>query len=669
MKMPKKGLLILCVTFFAFLGLMYLIRPFGTGETVVSDGYSDVLVDHRALVQPLSAPNPVSSVSFQIGTLLQKYEKGTLEVSILDAATKETIETHVFESPRLVDNCTLSIETKLDKGEYLLSFKPENLGIGKGMVLYTTTGTANKCSIEGEEKDYSVFLTVKRFYEKGYLKRLGLGIILAVGAAVAGCLILSNIRLSRKGLIADRKRNRLRIGAALLCLAGALALVASEYMKMINSGSANYMKNSRLFFYSIVVLIAGFEWLVAEDHFQAGWLLIILLGAVWILTDLKYNYIDEKAHTDIIQYILKNNGQFPTVQQNYEAVQGPVYYYVMALLLGWMPMESLYIGGRFLGLIMLILLGRLTKKNISLLREAGIVKVSDRTVHVFMLIFIFNAQILIRMTRVSNDSLMCLLTGIIVFQFTKMMINGYDLKKLFGITILCAITFLTKATSAVIFGLVFLTCAYHKKWIDFLKQVLVYMLIVAPWFISNYMTYGALTGMKEHMEFVLPILNPHMNRPDVWHHILNYFYAYYGVSKWYDFYIFDSFTKSVSIVLLFVSFALSIGILYRSVRSKLNFNYARDEKKEILYLSYTALPAALIVMHSVQSLMTYIPTIRTNRHCLLLNIVFCAMFMFGMRTLSERTKRYIEVIVLVVFGFFTAAMICDYTQLAVSYVI
>ena len=41
----------------------------------------------------------------------------------------------------------------------------------------------------------------------------------------------------------------------------------------------------------------------------------------------------------------------------------------------------------------------------------------------------------------------------------------------------------------------------------------------------------------------------------------------------------------------------------------------------------------------------------------------------GLRTLSERTKRYIEVIVLVVFGFFTAAMICDYTQLSVSYVI
>ena len=83
-------------------------------------------------------------------------------------------------------------------------------------------------------------------------------------------------------------------------------------------------------------------------------------------------------------------------------------------------------------------------------------------------------------------------------------------------------------------------------------------------------------------------------------------------------------------------------------------------------MSYTALPVVLITMLSVQSLMTYINTLPENRHCFLLNIVFCAMYMIGMTKLSERAKKYIGVIVCLIFAFFTMSMICGYTQIAVA---
>ena len=523
----KKRVFILCICFFLILTALYLIRPLGNSSTASSDDHSDVLGNDQIMVQPLTVSNPLSAISFKIGTLLQEYDDATLRVQITDAVTGETVYTCNYDSSQLKDNCTLTLDTYLGKGEYLLSFDLDHLAEGQGMVLYTTTQTNRKCSVDGVEKDYAVFLTAKSHYEISDVRNVGIGIAIIFFVLLAGSLLFTGIHSFQKGPASGRNKIILKYTAAFLCLTAALLLITFEFVRMLDSGSVTVFQNKRLLFYIVVLLIACFEWLVSEEHSWIGYLFVILWSLAWIFTDLQYNVIDEKAHTDIIRYILENNCSYPTVQQNYEAVQGPIYYYVIALLFGWMPVQSLYIGARIFGLLMLILLERFTKKTILAVREAGMIKAPDRLINLFILLFIFNPNIVIRLTRVSNESLMCVLTAAAVYEFTKMMINEYDRKKLYGITILCALSFLTKATSVFIFGLVFLICAYHKKWPDFFKQVLVYAVIVAPWFISNYMTYGALTGMKAHTEYVLPILNPNYERPDIWHGVLNYFYSYF----------------------------------------------------------------------------------------------------------------------------------------------
>lgn len=658
-----------CVLFAIILAALYIIHPISGGiDGIESTGLSGALKNGEAVLQPLSLQMPVSNISVKIGTLLQKLQRATLKVEIQETATGSILHSQEFDATQLLDNAALSLKTELPQGNYTISFTPNQLEEGETLVLYANDAPGNACSMGGESQDYAVFLQIDYQHETAYYSGIFLYTCIAILVAVGGSLAVSGIAAVRKKRDAA-KPTVIRSVIAFACLVLTAVLLYASYTEMLDTGAVSFLRNNRLRFYCIVFLISCFIWLTSEKQPVSAYLLLILLGTVWIFTDLKYSVIDESAHADIVRYIINNRFHFPRVYDNYEAVQGPVYYYASALLCGWLPSQYIYLGVRVFGLVLLALFALFTKKTLDTLQRAGIIHVSEKLIHVFLLAFLFNPNVLIRLTRVSNEIMACFMASATIYTFTKIMTEGYDRRKLIGLTVLCALSFLTKSTCVVLFGLVFLVCLYYKKWAVFVKQAALYLLILAPWFINNYRIYGALTGMKAHQDIVMQTLNPNMERPDVWHWLIYYFYSYFlnpESGKWYECSVAEEFSRTVVSVLFLVAVAVCGSIAGQSIRKKLVFEDHPDDRRRILFFGYTALVFVTIGMHLVQSLITYNNTLAANRLCFMLNGAICGAFMIGISRMSKPAGKYISTIVSVFIGMITTAMICGYIEIASS---
>lgn len=670
-KIAKKRSVIFLAVFLSLLMVLHFCHPIWFAEEEqVSPTHSDILNNELTLVQPFTLKRTSSSISFCIATFMQEINTGKLTVEITDTATGEQNAMQVFDASHLGDNQVIELPVELKPGHYMMSLDFDGLEEGKSVVVYNAhSPTHELCSINGNQQSYEIGMNIHFKPDLEALKRTFLMLSSGILAVFGISLVISVHRRFRNN--PENKRKTIaRNAIAFACLGIAVILLYISFQEIIDNGKVNYLKNKRELFYFIVALLAICLYLVSSESPWSAWLLMAMIGCVWIFTDLKYNIIDEGAHTEIIQYILKNKWAFPLASENYEAVQGPVYYYVAALVTGWLPMKYLYIGARVLGLFFLMLFGWISYKTLDEVKRAGWYRGSDTLLNLLWLLLMINPKILICFTRVSNEPLVSVLSAAAVLLTIRMFVQGFDSRKIFMATASCALAFLTKATSAPLVVLIFMVCAYYKKWKELFLSAGLYLIIVVPWFIDNIYRYGALTGMQQHLDVVLPIVNPEMTMPDIREDLIYYFRSYFWDSApgiWYDYNLFDNFVFPLMSLMLIFAIIVSIQHLFQSLRNRLMFKYDSEEKKKTLFLTFTILPVASLAMHTIQTIMTLNDSLRPNRYCLLMNGVFCALTLIGLSSVSERYKKIIAGIVAAFFSFIMLSMIGGYTEIAVTY--
>lgn len=670
--LPYKKFAIFIGAITLLLVILYFITPVRQHPIYVNyniDGYSDI-INNDVLIQPFSVDSRVSSISFRIGTLMERYKTGALHIRIVDPNTGDIVHSQTFDASTLEDNTFLSTDTiNLDPGHYEIEFHVKDLDEGKSMVFYSTSRMNEKCRWNDQPRDYSIYLKINyESYRQEVVAvyRIAAASILAV---IGICLIISHCL--DKNTDTDKKKRAFITGIAFACLVFAVFILYDYYCRMIDEGTAFYFRNSRTVFYCVLLLFACYHYLVSKDKPWICWLLAALIAIVWIFTEIKYSVIDEYGHTEIVEYILANHFRFPDIKENYEAVQGPLSYYIMAVLTGWLPEGNRYFGGRVLGWFYLFLFGWITRKLLIELKKKEIIDVPDTLLNLLWLAFVINPLVLIRYTRVSNEALVGVFVAEAILLLTQVILeDDFDQKKLWLATVCCALAFLTKATAVFVFGLVFLACAYKNKWRLFFGQILLYILMLAPWFINNYRIYGAFTAIEGHLDFVLPIVNPQLEKPDLWEDLINYFGKYFLNAEsgiWYDYMFLDDYIKALFLMLLFAAFLIAVGIFFAIAKKKFRYDYKHEEKKNVLFLSFTALPVVMLIMHAIQSAMTLNDSLENNRYGLLLNGIFCSMLLMGMSHLSDRWKRMISYFVCIFYSFSFVSMICGYTELVTNF--
>ena len=669
-RIPGKAVRVLpaVLVFAIVLALLYMIRPikatsFSTGQTGVAE------LDHyETLEQDFFAGERLSDVWFRIATYKTVIENGSLRVRVTDSASGSIVYEKLIPAEELKDNDTLTIHTDLLPGEYTIAFTPIDFSEEERIGLYRSTMYDLPYSKTGVEiHNFAVSLGFAEAESEqgttenkdGTVFRLSSWLTVAV---IFGSILITMLRRRKQTEL--NARAAVKPAIALEALVIAVILMNLAVADSVRSGGTQFLRDNRALFYLVLILLAVFMYMLAEDYPFSVYLLLFCVGLTLIFADTAFSVIDEGAHTEVTQYVIRYR-RFPTVEYNYEAVQGPVYYYVLALLSGWLPMRYTYFAGRIFGLVCLVLFGWITGKTVRTISEVKGFRVPKALLNICMIIFVMNPHILIRFTRVSNEALMSVLAAAAIFESVQMLLNKFDVRRITLCTVLCAIAFLTKSTAVFIFGLIFLVCAYHHKWKVFFLQVGLYLLLIAPWFIQNYRIYGHLTAMQEHLDYVLPIVNPELNVPDIWKSILYFFERYFmswECSAWYDYPMLDGFLYPLCLLLLGAALLLSLGWLISFIRNRLRFTYDLRERKKVLFLSFTALPAASMIMHSIQSLMTLNNSIRENRYVLMLNGVFCCLLLFGLSRFSGKAKKGFTVLLCVFYAFFCLSLICGYTE-------
>lgn len=346
-----------------------------------------------------------------------------------------------------------------------------------------------------------------------------------------------------------------------------------------------------------------------EKRSKLAIVLFLFIGIILVLTRRQYSPIDEAAHFDYINYIIKNH-KLPTLNgvldanalssvftqnipgnvMNHEAVQPPLYYLFMALLTFFiknLTVRLMLI--RFIGLGCLIIIYIFTAKTVKLLQKHNYIKSVGKEINLIIFLMIFNPGIIVRFSFISNEHLTALLSNVLIYYILKIILEGLNPKLYWACNIMLGALILTKNTAVFFIGIMILTLIYYKKIKEIIITFGVICLAIFPWFIFNYKIYGALTGIKKHIEFVLPIVNPQKLPIDV----IN------GVSGVFDSYFIQEYPLSglglmlahliglflVSIIIIYLGTVLKNGfVIYKN---KMKFLYDENEKNIIVTMLFT----------------------------------------------------------------------------------
>lgn len=428
-------------------------------------------------------------------------------------------------------------------------------------------------------------------------------------------------------------------------------------------GDYTALQVSRKEFYALTALFALAIFFASKHHNRCVVLLIIFIALGLLILDRDYSIYDEYFHLLTIQHIA-DYGYFPTAFENYEAVQGPVYYYLLALLIGWLPEGFQLIAGRLFGFICLILFGYLSRRTLELLERADMISVEPELRDIVWLLFVFNPCIITRITRVSNESLVLALAAIVLYFSVKQFINGYDQSTTVGCTVLCAVLFLTKSTAVFMFGMIMILCIYFKKWRQLIGHFLLEILLAGPWFVYNYLSYGSLTNMQWHIDWMFT--NGRPSAPDLFENVLHFFDSYFFNTEngiWFDYTQIDTAMSSVLFLIFVFSVAISLKHLAIFLRNRLQFSYDSEERSRLILIAVSMLPLSSMIMHAISSARTYLNSLVLNRYLFMMNGGFCILLLMALSKTSVTERRYVRYAVTGVYAFLITSMIYSYLQI------
>lgn len=285
--------------------------------------------------------------------------------------------------------------------------------------------------------------------------------------------------------------------------------------------------------YYVIMLILGCVILCALQS-KIGfriYILLLLSFFVWLsFADIGYDPIDEAQHFEYInhivefhklpiwgdpvnsQYLNAADNSFVEISKNmvnYEVVQSPLYYILMAVISA--KISNAYIRFhvcRLVSLCSVLIVFFLVNKTIYYMKDHGILKINNVIYRMALALTIFNPGYLYRMSRLNNESLVCVLMATLLHFSVKCITEGYTKRLYWILSIICVALFLTKTTSIYAYAAYGIIILSQKKIKEAIMPVIVGAACAVPWFAFNYISYGRFTAMKQHIEYILPIVNP-----------------------------------------------------------------------------------------------------------------------------------------------------------------
>jgi hypothetical protein len=275
---------------------------------------------------------------------------------------------------------------------------------------------------------------------------------------------------------------------------------------------------------------------------RAVFLFILVLGLYYSFARKPYSVLDEGAHFDYINAIFKEH-RLPLAHEphdgrelsrlaeevgdvdfalpysmprpRYEAVHPPLYY-LLGAGVSWLvsfftdSVAARFYAMRLLGVLCLLTAAMFAIRSVDLLREHGKIAMHELTAFAVILLFFAAPAVLFVVIPVTNDQLVMPLMSILVWFLVRISLqseasvrDGVIAGLLMGGLLL---TKLTAAYVIVVVGMFFLLRGFGRPAIVCVASA---GGVALPWFAFNWMNYGAMTGMKPHLDFVMPIVNPH----------------------------------------------------------------------------------------------------------------------------------------------------------------
>lgn len=201
---------------------------------------------------------------------------------------------------------------------------------------------------------------------------------------------------------------------------------------------------------------------------------------------------------------------------NYEAVQAPLFYILFALIGKLIPDAYVrFHTFRLISLMLVLVVYYFISRSVRYLKEKEIITVDEELYRLSLCLTIFNPAYLYRASRLNNEILVCVFMAALLYISLRCLNEGYSRKYYILLSLLCVALFLTKNTAVyayIIFGILVIM---QKKLKEAVLPVFASALLTVPWFAFNIRTYGTLTAMSHHLDFVIPIVNPAKTNVDI----------------------------------------------------------------------------------------------------------------------------------------------------------
>ena len=257
--------------------------------------------------------------------------------------------------------------------------------------------------------------------------------------------------------------------------------------------------------------------------------IILAVFAASCCLELVFSPIDECAHFEYAAHIL-GTGTLPVIGDqwsasainsvnfgdvcpgyNHEAAQAPVYYLFLAAFGSFIGNNALsLVVYRITGLILAVSTAVISSRLSRVLFGASL---SDSPLlRLLILLTVLSPGYLYRAARLNNEIMVCFLFVVLLYQFFLTFIDNRTYRY-WLVSLLAVLLFLTKNTAVYGMVLPFLLFVFHIR--DRRIRITVPLslalsgLLTLPWFAFNLANYHALTGMKKHFEYAVPIVNPH----------------------------------------------------------------------------------------------------------------------------------------------------------------
>lgn len=339
----------------------------------------------------------------------------------------------------------------------------------------------------------------------------------------------------------DRIR-ALKINRYDICQAIGLCLLAAFVCRTVFFSLSNITASvlSRRGEYYVLLAIMMFNLVTASAKERNFRVYVIVLTAVFLLfsfVESSYSPIDEVMNFENINHILKNHTlatfdsavdhQYLTEATNcvqvmsegminYEAVQAPLYYLLMALfgLVFKNAFLRLHVF-RAVSLLSVFVVYYFFRRTVTLLRDFGMFRVDETATRVGCLLTVFSPAYLFRASRLNNEILVCVLMSILLYAAAGCITEGYNPKAYWLMAGVSSALFLTKSTAIYAYVVIVTVALFQRQIKKAVETVLVSAIPIIPWVVFNIRHYGALTAIDKHLEYVLPIVNPYERSQDL----------------------------------------------------------------------------------------------------------------------------------------------------------